>query len=67
MPADEVGERAGQQERSLPEAEVDLVLVDDEMVGGQARDRGQRLGIEQDEQPSDALPDRVGLGSRPRA
>jgi hypothetical protein len=52
---DEVGERFGERQVVAGDAELDAVVGDGHGAAGEFADAGDRLGVEQDEQPRDAI------------
>ena len=58
--ADELAERFGQVEWDGAEEQLDLLGAADDLAAGEAGDAGQRLPVEQNEQPGDAVLDGAG-------
>jgi len=58
--ADELAEGFGQVERDGAEEQLDLLGAADDLAAGEPGDAGDRLPVEQDEQPGDTVLDGAG-------
>jgi hypothetical protein len=60
-PGDEIIQRGGQHDRAAAQAQEGAAVFMQDVLGRQRRDDVQLLGVEQDEEPGDAVSGRVGV------